>query len=72
MRTTITLDDALYAQALEMMAPGADAADLVNEALKTFVRIQAGKRLAALGGTALAETAEDESAKEVLTPPAAP
>lgn len=72
MRTTITLDDALYAQALEMMDPGADAADLANEALKTFVRIQAGKRLAALGGTALAETTEDESAKEVVTPPAAP
>jgi Arc/MetJ family transcription regulator len=72
MRTTITLDDALYAQALEMMAPGADAADLVNEALKTFVRIQAGKRLAALGGTALEETAGEAHSEEVLTPPAAP
>lgn len=72
MHTTITLDDALYAQALEMMDPGADAADLVNEALKTFVRIQAGKRLAALGGTALEKSPEEALGEEVLTPPATP
>jgi Arc/MetJ family transcription regulator len=50
MRTTVTLDDALYEQALEMADPGMDKADLFREAVKTFVRVQAAKRLAALGG----------------------
>ncbi|MDR2216614.1 MAG: type II toxin-antitoxin system VapB family antitoxin [Nevskiaceae bacterium] len=52
MRTTITIDDALYEQALEVADPGMEKADLVREAVKLFVRVQAGKRLAALGGTA--------------------
>ncbi|MDP3979156.1 MAG: type II toxin-antitoxin system VapB family antitoxin [Pseudomonas sp.] len=51
MRTTVTIDDALYQQALEMADPGMDKADIFREAIKTFVRVQAGKRLAALGGT---------------------
>lgn len=51
MRTTVTIDDALYERALEMMDPGMDKADLFREAIKTFVRVQAAKRLAALGGT---------------------
>jgi Arc/MetJ family transcription regulator len=52
MRTTVTLDDALYEQALEMADPGMDKADLFREAVKTFVRVQTAKRLAALGGVA--------------------
>jgi Arc/MetJ family transcription regulator len=52
MRTTVTIDDALYAQALELAEPGMDKADLFKEAIKTFVRVQSAKRLAMLGGTA--------------------
>lgn len=52
MRTTITIDDALYQKALELADPMADKADLFREAMRTFVRVQAGKRLAALGGRA--------------------
>lgn len=52
MRTTVTIDDDLYAKALEMADPEMDKADLFREAIKTFVRVQAAKRLAALGGTA--------------------
>ncbi|WP_422011498.1 type II toxin-antitoxin system VapB family antitoxin [Roseateles sp.] len=52
MRTTVTLDDALYEQALEVADPDMDKADLFREAVKTFVRVQAAKRLAALGGKA--------------------
>ncbi len=52
MRTTVTIDDELYAKALDLADPGMDKADLFREAIKTFVRVQAGKRLAALGGTA--------------------
>lgn len=51
MRTTVTIDDALYHQALEVADPDMDKADLFREAIKTFVRVQASKRLVALGGT---------------------
>lgn len=52
MRTTVTIDDELYARAIEMADPDMDKADLFREAIKTFVRVQAAKRLAALGGAA--------------------
>jgi Arc/MetJ family transcription regulator len=52
MRTTVTLDDELYDKALSLADPGMDKADLFREAVKTFVRVQAAKRLAALGGSA--------------------
>ncbi|SDM34601.1 antitoxin of type II TA system, VapB [Franzmannia pantelleriensis] len=53
MRTTITIDDALYEQALNLAEPGMDKpADIVREAIQTYVRVQAGRRLAALGATA--------------------
>lgn len=52
MRTTVTIDDALYERALEVADPAMDKADLFREAVKTFVRVQAAKRLAALGGGA--------------------
>ena len=51
MRTTISIDDALYQKAIELADPGMDKAELFREAVKTFVRIQAGKRLIALGGS---------------------
>jgi hypothetical protein len=49
MRTTVTIEDALYKEALEMADPGMDQADLFREAIKTFVRVQAARRLASLG-----------------------
>ncbi len=52
MRTTITIDDALYQKALDLADPQMEKADLFREAVSTFVRVQAGKRLAALGGRA--------------------
>ncbi len=52
MRTTVTIDDELYKQALEMADPEMDKSDLFREAIKTFVRVQAAKHLADLGGTA--------------------
>lgn len=50
MRTTVTIDDELYAKALDMADPEMEKADLFREAIKMFVRVQAAKRLAALGG----------------------
>lgn len=52
MRTTVTIDDALYDRALEVADPAMDKADLFREAVKTFVRVQAAKRLASLGAAA--------------------
>ena len=51
-RTTVTIDDDLYRRALELADPGTDKADLFREAIKVFVRVQAARRLAALGGKA--------------------
>jgi Arc/MetJ family transcription regulator len=48
-RTTVTIDDDLYNKALEVADPSMDKADLFREAIKTFVRVRAAKRLAALG-----------------------
>lgn len=52
MRTTVTIEDALYEQALRVADPSMDKTDLFTEAIKTFVRIQTAKRLSALGGVA--------------------
>lgn len=53
MRTTVTIDDALYEQALNLADPGMEKpSDLFREAMKTYVRVQAARRLAALGGAA--------------------
>lgn len=52
MRTTVTIDEELYQQALDMADPGMDKAELFREAIKMFVRVRAAKRLAALGGSA--------------------
>jgi hypothetical protein len=49
MRTTVTIDDVLYEKALEVADPDMDKSDLFREAIKMFVRVQAAKRLAALG-----------------------
>jgi hypothetical protein len=43
---------ASFAQKLEAADPGTNKAELSRAAIKVFVRVQAGKRLAALGGKA--------------------
>jgi Arc/MetJ family transcription regulator len=51
-RTTVTIDDALYQQALELADPETEKGELFRIAMQTFVRVQAGRRLASLGGAA--------------------
>ena len=51
MRTTVTVDDALYEEVLAVADAKMDKADLFHGAMATFVRIQAARRLAALDGT---------------------
>ncbi|MDR1186954.1 MAG: type II toxin-antitoxin system VapB family antitoxin [Bifidobacteriaceae bacterium] len=50
MRITVTIDDALMDQASELTGLQEPAA-LIRRAVETLVRLEAGKRLAALGGT---------------------
>ena len=52
MRTTVTIDDDLYQRALEVAEPGREKGDLFRAAIQTYIRVQAAKRLAALGGRA--------------------
>ena len=52
MRTTVTIDDVLYEKALSVADADMDKSDLFREAIKTFIRVQSAKRLAALGGQA--------------------
>jgi Arc/MetJ family transcription regulator len=68
MQTTITIDDALYEKALEMADSSMDKSDIFREALKTFVRVQTAKRLAALGGT----TSEIQDVPRRRAEPASP
>lgn len=50
MRTTINIDDELLARARELTGIE-EKTTLVREALKSLIALEAGKRLAALGGT---------------------
>ncbi|MBV8037505.1 type II toxin-antitoxin system VapB family antitoxin [Roseateles sp.] len=52
MRITVPLGDALYEKTLEVAAPDMDKAAPFRKAVETFARVQAAKRLAALGGKA--------------------
>ena len=52
MRTTITIDDGLCRQALAIADPEMEKGELFREAIRPVVRVQAGKRLASLGGKA--------------------
>ena len=50
MRTTITIDDDLFDQALALADPGVEKSELIRECVRTFIQIQTARRLAALGG----------------------
>jgi Arc/MetJ family transcription regulator len=52
MRVTVVIDDALLESALQLSKPGIDKADLIREAVETYVRIKSAERLAGLGGAA--------------------
>ena len=49
MRTTVTIDDDLMAKAAELTGISERSA-LIRSGLETLVRLEAGRRLAALGG----------------------
>lgn len=51
MRLTVTIDGDLFAKAVQTAGPGVNEAELLREVINTLVRVQAARRLAALGGT---------------------
>lgn len=50
MRTTLTIDDELFAKAVALAEPGMDKADLLKECVRAYIQRQSARRLAALGG----------------------
>ncbi|WP_252974255.1 type II toxin-antitoxin system VapB family antitoxin [Janibacter melonis] len=50
MRTTVTIDDELLAQAAELTGVRERSA-LLRQGLETLVRVESARRLAALGGS---------------------
>lgn len=50
MRTTLTIDDDLYAQALALAEPGIERSELLRQCVKAFIQRETARRLAALGG----------------------
>jgi Arc/MetJ family transcription regulator len=52
MRTTLTIDDELFARAAALAEPGLDKSELLRDCVKAFIQLQTARRLAALGGQA--------------------
>lgn len=50
MRTTLTIDDNLFAKAVALAEPGLEKSELIRECVKAFIQRQTARRLAALGG----------------------
>ncbi|MDL9998327.1 type II toxin-antitoxin system VapB family antitoxin [Variovorax sp. J22P240] len=52
MRITVTIDDELFNKAVKMADPSMGRTELFREVFKSFIQVQAAKRLIALGGSA--------------------
>lgn len=52
MRTTLTIDDELFAKAVALADPGLEKSELFKECVRAFIQRQTARRLAALGGQA--------------------
>lgn len=68
MRTTVTIDDSLFAQAVALAEPGLDKAELLKECVKAFIQRQTARRLAALGGQLPEMEAAPRRRDEPVTP----
>jgi Bacterial antitoxin of type II TA system, VapB len=52
MRTTLTIDDELFARAVALAEPGMERSELIRQCVNAFIQLQTARRLAALGGRA--------------------
>lgn len=57
MKTTVTIDEELFNNAMQLCEPSIEKSEIFREAMRTFVRIQSAKRLASLGSKAPEMTA---------------
>jgi hypothetical protein len=67
MRTTLTIDDQLFTQALSLATPGIEKSELLRECIKAFIQQQSARRLAALGGQ-IPDIQPAPRQREVVTP----
>ena len=68
MRTTLTIDDALFAQAVALAEPGIEKSQLIRECVNAFIQRQTARRLAALGGQVPDMELVSRRREEVPTP----
>ena len=68
MRTTLTIDDQLFAKAVALAEPGVEKSELIRECVKAFIQRQTARRLAALGGQAPDMELAPRRRDEVPTP----
>jgi Arc/MetJ family transcription regulator len=68
MRTTLTIDDDLFAKAQALAEPGLDKSELLRECVRAFIQRQSARRLAALGGQAPDIDAAPRRRDEAPTP----
>ncbi len=45
MRTTLTIEDALFAKAVALAEPGIEKSELIRECVKAFIQRQTARRL---------------------------
>jgi len=50
-RTTVTIDDHLFAKAAALAGTEMEKSSLLRECVKAYIELQSARRLAALGGT---------------------
>ena len=50
MRTTLTIDDELFAKAAALAEPGLDKSEILRECVKAYIHLESSRRLVALGG----------------------
>jgi len=68
MRTTLTIDDQLFARAVSLAEPGIEKSELLRECVKAFIQRQTARRLAALGGQAPDIELVPRRREEAITP----
>jgi Arc/MetJ family transcription regulator len=67
-RTTLTIDDQLFAKAVLLAEPGIEKSELLRECIKAFIQRQTARRLAALGGQAPEIELVPRRREDVTTP----
>ena len=68
MRTTLTIDDQLFAKAVSLAQPGIKKSELIRECVMAFIQRQTARRLADLDGLAPEIEIAPQRREETATP----